>query len=373
MTNNTQTPTIKGVRKVVYQLKRQIPDDCHGYLRFYEDAIIHGQCAADVMINLKENGFIPDIIIGHSWGGSLFVKEIFPNTPYIAYIEWYYNYENSDYDFANKNININDKAKLICKNSHILLDLVRSDTIITPTKWQKQQIPKIFESKINVIHEGIDTDLCKPDTNAEFKVPNSDLILTRKDKVLTYATRGMEEYRGFPEFMKAASILMKKIPDLHVVVSGEDRVCYGRHILNSTFKTEMLKKYDYDLNRLHFVGRLPYLDYIKLLQVSTAHVYLTYPFVLSWSCLEAMAIGCVIIASDTAPVKEVMNDKNGILIDFYDTETLVNKVQEVISNKDKFIELSENARKTIIENFELRKCIQKQLDLFNSVLNNKKN
>ena len=134
------------------------------------------------MINLKENGFVPDIIIGHSWGGSLFVIEVFPSSPYIAYVEWYYNYENSDFDFANKDININDKAKLICKNSHILLDIVRSDAIITPTQWQKQQIPEIFADKVNVIHEGIDTNLCRPNPKAEFKVPDSVHKILKDDR-----------------------------------------------------------------------------------------------------------------------------------------------------------------------------------------------
>ena len=368
LTNNTQTPPQDGLKKVVYGLKRKVPDDCHGYLRFYEEAIIHGQAAADMMIRLQNSGFKPDVIVGHSWVASMFAKEVFPDTPYIAYIEWYYNYKNSDFDFANKNLDINDKAKLICKNSHILQDLVRCDMGLCPTNWQKQQIPEIFRKKIKVIHEGINTDVCKPDKNAEFKVPDSDIVLTRKDKVLTYATRGMEEYRGFPEFMKAASILMKKIPDLHVVVSGEDRVCYGRRIANSTFKKEMLKRYNYDMKRLHFTGPLPYLEYIKLLQVSSAHIYLTYPFVLSWSMMEAMATGCVIIASDTEPVREVMNQDNGILIDFYDTQALVDKAIDVISNKEKYEKISQNARKTIVYKYKLTSMISKQLNLINSVI-----
>ncbi len=319
------------------------------------------------MITLKNNGFVPDVIIGHSWGSSLFAKEVFPNAKYIAYIEWYYNYENSDFDFLDKNLNIDDKAKLICKNSHILLDLTRCDIGIAPTQWQKQQIPEIFRNKIKVIHEGIDTEICKPNENVVFNIPDSDLKLTRKDKVLTYATRGMEEYRGFPEFMHAASILMKKIPDLHVVVGGEDRVCYGRRIANSTFKTEMLKKYDYDMKRLHFVGLLPYNEHVKLLQVSSAHVYLTYPFVLSWSLLEAMSAGCHIIASDTAPVREMINEDSGILVGFNDIDAIVQKVLDVINHGDKYKELSKNARRFVQDNFEQSNMIEEQLRLIKTI------
>lgn len=372
ITNNNSTPSYDGINKIIYGLKRKVPDDCHSYLKFYEDVIIHGQGAADVMVGMKMKGFKPDIIIGHSWGSSMFVKEIFPDVPYIAYIEWYYNYKNSDFDFLDKDVNIDDKARLICKNSHILLDLVRCDAALTPTRWQMRQIPEIFRKKVNVIHEGINVNICKPDDDAEFKVPDTNIVLTKKDKVLTYATRGMEEYRGFPEFMQVASILMKKIPDLHVVVSGEDRVCYGRRILNSTFKTEMLKMYDYDMNRIHFTGPLPYIDYIKLLQISRAHIYLTYPFVLSWSMLEAMAIGCVIIASDTEPVKEFLNNSNGILTGFNDISSIVEKTQDVLLNRNKYNMISENARKTIIEKINLDKMLKKQVNLINLFLNKNK-
>lgn len=322
-----------------------------------------------MLLGVKEQGFKPDIIVGHSWGGSLFVKEVFPDVPYLAYIEWYYNYENSDVDFINKNIDINQKVELVCKNSHILQDLVRCDYALSPTNWQKQQVPDIFKDKIKVIHEGIDTNYCKPNEDAIFKVPNSDITLTRKDKILTYATRGMEQYRGFPEFMQAASVLMKEIPDLKVVVAGEDRVCYGARLLNTTFKTEMLKKYEYDKDRLFFVGALPYKDYVNLLQVSTAHIYLTYPFVLSWSLMEAMSIGCVIVASNTPPVKELIQDSyNGMLVDFSDTDKLIENAKNVILNRDKYKNISQNARQTIIENYEIKNMISKQLEYINSCI-----
>ncbi len=299
----------------------------------------------------------------------MFVKEVFPETPYISYVEWYYNYENSDVDFIDKDIDINKKADLVCKNSHILQDLVKSDYVLTPTNWQKQQIPEIFENKIKVIHEGINTEYFKPDKNVQFKIPNTNITLTRKDKVLTYATRGMEEYRGFPQFMTAASILMQQMPDLHVVIAGEDRVCYGRKLHNSTFKTEMLKMFKYDMSRLHFVGALPYKDYLKLLQISSAHIYLTYPFVLSWSMLEAMATGCVIVASDTPPVTEYMQDNyNGLLVDFNDIGAIIKKVTEVINNREKYTEISENARKTIIEKCDLKDMLKKQIDLINTCI-----
>jgi len=362
VTNNTAMKSFGGIKKLVYNLKRKVPADCHRYLRFYEESIIHGQAAAEVLINLQQQGFIPDIIIGHSWGSSLFVKEVFPDVPYIAYIEWYYNPVNSDVDFLGKVLDVDEKASLKVKNSHILEDLVSCDYGISPTKWQKSQIPAEFQNKIKVLHEGIDTDFCKPDKNIEFKLPNTDIILKKSDEVLTYATRGMEEYRGFPEFMKVASILMKQRPNLRVVIGGEDRVCYGKHLKNDSFKAKMLRELEFDESRLHFTGPLPYNEYVKLLQVSTAHVYLTYPFVLSWSLLEAMSSGCCIVASDTSPVKEVMKDRvNGLLVDFFDVDEIVLKVNEILDNRDKYSMLSENARKTIVENYDLKTLLSQQI------------
>ncbi len=372
VTNNLETKTFGGIKKYTYKLKRKVPNNCHRYLRFYEESIIHGQSAAEVLISLQKQGFKPDVIFGHSWGASLFAKEIFPDVPYVAHIEWYYNPVNSDVDFGGKVLDIDAKASLKIKNSHILQDLVSCDWGISPTQWQKSQIPKIFRDKIKVIHEGIDTDFCRPNKNVKFKIPDTDIVLTKKDEVLTYATRGMEEYRGFPEFMKAASILMKQRPNLRVLIGGEDRICYGAHLKNDTYKQKMLRELEFDESRLHFVGSLPYNEYVKLLQVSSCHVYLTYPFVLSWSFLEAMSVGCPIVASDTPPVIEVMQNKfSGLLVDFFDIDGIVNRVNELIDNPKKYELLGENAREFVVKNYDLKMLLPKQIEFLKSIAKNR--
>lgn len=365
LTNNTATKTTAKINKIIYKLKRDVPKDCHKYLRFYEDAIIHGQSAAEILIQMKNQGYKPDIIYGHTWGTTLFVKDIFPNVQLICYFEWFYNAEGADVGFDGKPVDIDTRAKLRCKNSHLLLDLVNCDYGISPTEWQKSQFPKEFQHKIRVIHEGIDTEICSPDENAEFKFKGK--VFTRKDEVLTYATRGMEEYRGFPEFMKAVEKLQKARPDLQVIIGGEDRVCYGRRLINDTFKQKMLRELDLDLTRIHFVGNLSYPEYIKLLQVSRCHVYLTYPFVLSWSLLEAMSVGCCVVASDTAPVKEVIQDSfNGILTDFYNIDLLAQKINSALEEPEKYSNIRISARETIIEKYELQKLLKEQIDFLNS-------
>lgn len=365
ITNNNTTRTTARIRKIVYKLKRKDPKDCHRYLRFYEDAIIHGQAVAEVLIQMKTQGYKPDIIYGHTWGCTLFVKDIFPDVPLVCYFEWFYNPEGADVGFNEEYVGVDTRAKLQCKNSHLLLDLLNCDFGISPTEWQKSQFPKEFQNKIKVLHEGIDTNICCPKDNTIFEFKGKRF--TKEDEILTYATRGMEEYRGFPEFMKTVEQLQKIRPNMQVIIGGEDRVCYGCHLKNDTFKQKMLRELDLDLSRIHFVGNLPYAEYIKLLQVSRCHVYLTYPFVLSWSLLEAMATGCCIVASDTAPVKEVIQDSfNGILTDFYDIDLLTQKINSVLEEPEKYSNIRISARETIKEKYELQKLLKEQIDFFNS-------
>lgn len=359
---------IQGITKVIYEVAREVKPETHNYMRFYEESILHGQGALREALKLRAQGFMPDVIIGHSWGQSMFIKDVYPEVPYIAHIEWFYNAENSDVDFISEP-DIDAKARTRVKNSHILVDLYSCDKVITPTKWQLAQIPKDYHNKASVIHEGVDTEFFKPDENVAFKLP--EITLTRENEVITYATRGMEPYRGFPQFMEAAAIIQKRRPNCHIVIAGEDRVCYGPKLPEGkTFKGVMLEKLDFDLSRIHFTGSLPYSEYVKLLQVSSVNIYLTYPFVLSWSMLETMSCGGLVLASGTPPVKEVIEDNfNGILFDFFKPQEIVDKVDEILENREKFDYLRINARKTIVENYDLRKMLQKQIDLINEVLN----
>lgn len=360
---------IEGVKKYTYKLKRTVPKNCHRYLQSYEESVIHGQSAAEVAIALRENGFIPDVIYAHAWGNSMFFKDVFPNTPLINYCEWFYKPDSPDIIFDNKKMSDDLKARNRCKSAQLALDMLACNKGICPTHWQKEQFPKEFLPKIEVLHDGIDTDYFKPNSDTVFRVPNSDVILTTDDEVLTYATRGMEPYRGFPQFMEAAAELIKHRPNLHVVVGGEDRVCYGEKPLNGTYKELMLKKLDLDLSRVHFTGGLPYEEYKKILQISSAHVYLTYPFVLSWSLLEAMSCGCCIVASDTSPVKEVVQDGyNGILTDFFDKTELVEKINFVLDNPNDVATLRKNARETVVKSYDLKKLLPKHIELIKNII-----
>lgn len=360
---------MNNIAKIQYKLKREVPNNCHSYLRFYEECVNHGQAVAEVAIKLKEQGFKPDVIFGHTWGQTMFMKDIFPDVPLLCYFEWFYNSKGGDIGFDGKLPNIDDCARLRAKNAHLLIDLYSCDAGLCPTKFQLKQFPKEFHHKIKVMHDGIDVDFCKPNENVQFEIKDKNITLTRNDEIITYATRGMEAYRGFPEFMQAVEILLKKRPNLQVIIGGEDRVCYGAQLANTTYKKMMLEKLDLDLNRIHFVGSLPFNEYVKLLQVSSAHVYLTYPFVASWSLLDSMSCACPVVASNTEPVKEFIEDgKNGLLFDFYDINAQIEKIEYALDNKEKMLPLREAARQTIIENYNLRDLLPKHIEYIKSLV-----
>lgn len=359
---------IKGVKKYIYNLKRKVPENCHRYLKSYEESVNHGLSAAEIAISLKNNGFIPDVIYAHPWGNSLFFKDIYPNVPIINFCEWYYNSIGANIGFNNKTVTYDTKAMTRCKNAQLLIDLVTCDIGIAPTHWQKQQYPKEFQNKIQVIHDGIDTDYFMPDSDAILKLPQSNIKLTSNDEVVTYATRGMEPYRGFPEFMRMAEKLLQKRPNTQIVIAGEDRVCYGVPPKEGSYKKMMLNELNLDLSRVHFTGALPYGEYKKLLQISSAHIYLTYPFVLSWSMLEAMSTGCCVIASKTPPVEEIItNNFNGYLVDFYNIPEIIKKVEYALDNKTEIKNIKNNARKTILNNYDLKKLLPKHINLIKQI------
>lgn len=352
---NSETYEIDGIEKIIYKPESTGIEEASPYIKGYTAAVNHAQAAAKEAQKLKEKGFEPDIIYGHSgWGVTLFMKDLFPKVPLICYFEWFANAEGADTGFGGVEIDETQRAGVRCSNSQILIDLYSCDAGISPTQWQKSQFPKEYQNKIQVIHDGIDTEFFKPETNAEF------LGFHAEDEVITYGTRGMELYRGFPQFMQAVEILLKKRPNLHVIIAGEDKVFYRGRLEKGTYKELMLEKLDLDLERIHFVGALPYVDYLKMLQISSSHIYLTVPYVLSWSILEAMSCGCCVVASNTAPVLEVVKDNyNGILTDFFDINQIVEKIEFALDNKDKIKEIRNNARKTVVEKYNLEKILTK--------------
>jgi glycosyltransferase involved in cell wall biosynthesis len=363
---NRREGSLPGVVKAIYSSSREVRPETHHYVRPLEKAVLQGQGVYRLAEELKQKGFIPDIVYGHSgWGPTLFIKDAFPKSTLLCYFEWFYQAHGSDADFDPVDpLTPDDEARIRIKNAPILIDLYSCDRGLSPTDWQRHQFPGEYQSKITVSHDGIDTGYFKPQPGAKLILPRIKLDLSGVEEIITYVARGMEPYRGFPQFIETVALLQQKRPNCHVVIVGEDRVAYGKQLPdNQTYKQLMLEKVPLDMTRVHFTGLLPYGEYLQVLQASSVHIYLTRPFVLSWSMLEALSTGCLIVASNTAPVTEVIEDGvNGLLVDFFSPQEICNRVEEVLNNPGEMSSIREKARETILQNYDLAQLLPKHLE-----------
>lgn len=323
-------PGLPGFNKLLrYKLARKPHATQHPYLRQMEAATLHGQAAVRAMLHLKQKGFTPDVIVAHpGWGETLYAKDVYPDAKLVHLCEWYYQAEGADLGFDLEfPLTFDDRARIRTWNALHTLNLVNCDVGVAPTHWQKSRHPEIFHNKIIVQHEGIDTESLGPDPNATITTP-SGITLKAGDPVITYVARNLEPYRGFHVFMRALELIQQKHKTCHAIIVGGDGVSYGKRPKDApNWREQMLREVKLDATRTHFMGKVPYSTYVKALQVSAAHIYLTYPFVLSWSLLEAMALQCVIVANDTPPVGEFIADRTcGTLVSCLDAGSVASSV-----------------------------------------------
>ncbi|MGQ9368578.1 glycosyltransferase family 4 protein [Azospirillum sp. ST 5-10] len=364
-------PDMAGVQKSTYKPSREPHPSTHHYLRLLEGHVLYGQGVVRAALSLQQRGFRPDVICAHTgWGEAMFIKDVFPDSPLLAYCEFYYRARGADIGFDPESAPDVDKmARTRCRNAHMLIGMEAMDWGVTPTRWQWSLHPEPFRERISVIHEGVDTELCRPDETATLPLPDGT-VLTRRDEVITYVARNLEPYRGFPTFMRALEEVCRRRPNARVVVVGGDEVSYGSAPADAAnWREKMLAEVRIDPTRVHFLGKVPYDRFLRVLQVSRAHVYLTFPFVLSWSMLEAMAAGCLIVGSDTAPVAEVIEDgRNGLLVDFWDPRAVADRLDAVLDHPDHMAGLRAAARRTVQERYDLRSvCIPAQMKLIEDV------
>ncbi len=355
---------IPGVRKVIYGVERTPPDRKNGLLANFGDAAMRGEAALRAALRLRAEGFVPDVIYGHSgWGSTMFLRDVFPEAAFVGYFEWYYGSDSADMCFSGQPLTLETRTNVRMNNLPILADLAACDRGVCPTRWQLEQFPPEFRSKIAVIHDGLDTDYFSPDPAARMVLPGLDL--SGATEIVTYATRGMEPYRGFPQFLEAAVEVVRRRPGCHVVIGGGDRSCYGSPPApGKTWKEVLVERLRPDPERIHFVGALPYGQYRTLLRASSAHVYLTRPFVLSWSFLEALSCGALVVASNTEPVREVASDgHNALLVDFHSPRAIAERIIEALRNRAHLNRVREQARQSILEGYDLRKLLPLQVEI----------
>jgi glycosyltransferase involved in cell wall biosynthesis len=365
-----QDATIPGVKKIIYKPQRVVTRGIHHYLGDTETGILNAQEVARIALDLKASGFVPDVMLGHNgWGEIWYLKDVFPNTPLLGYFEFFYRSQGADVCFdPNEQLTPDTSPRLRTKNVGNLLGLEAADWGQCPTQWQRSLYPLRYQSILSVAHEGIDTQAVAPNHAAHFTIPGTDFTLKYGDEVVTYVARNLEPHRGFPSFMRSLPNILQSRPKAHVLIVGGEETSYGPRLpAGETFRQRMLDELgnNIDLKRVHFLSKVPYSTFIKILQISRAHVYLTYPFVLSWSMLEAMSAGCLVVGSRTPPVEEVIQDGiNGILVDFFSPNDIAQRVVEALEDVHRHDEIRHNARRTIVDRYDLRTiCLPAQLSL----------
>jgi glycosyltransferase involved in cell wall biosynthesis len=371
---------MRGVTKIPYEPQPRAENlNCHPYTVDFDNAVRNGLAVAEICRNLRDRGIQPDLIAGHQgWGETMFIKDVFPDGPLLSYFEFFYHHADVDVGFDPEYPGVGvDPFRLRTRNAVNWLSFDAADWGNTPTRWQRSTYPPEMRPRISVLHEGVDTGLLKPNPNAWLRLGREPVILTRKDEVITYVARNLEPYRGFHTFMRAVPEIHRRRPSAHVLVVGGDGVSYGAPAPGGIGYRELLMREvgnDIDPARLHFLGQIPYEAYVNVLQLSSAHIYLTYPFVLSWSFIEAMAVGCAMVGSATPPVLEVLQDGvNGLAFDFFLPHDIADRVDMILDHPDRMQAMGDAARKTAVTNFDFESCLlPKWLALFEDLRNTRR-
>lgn len=358
---------VPGAHTVVYPVPSGPASTGVRNLATTETALRNAEAVLETVLKLKRGGFRPDVMVGHNaWGETLFLKDVWPDVPLLSYFEFYYQARGADCGFDPEfPSDFGDFPRCRTLNTVNLLGLEAADWGHSPTVWQWSRFPERHRQRISVFHEGVDTRTVRPNPRIGLQLPNGHSV-GAGDEVITYVSRSLEPYRGFHVFMRALPEILRRRPRAQVIVVGGDDTSYGPKLGGGkTFREALLEEAGdrLDRSRVHFMGRVPRTHFTAILQASAVHVYLTYPFVLSWSMLEAMSAGCLVLGSATTPVQEVIHDgENGLLVDFFDTRRIADRIDEVLDHPDRMAELRRRARQTILERYDIETICVPQME-----------
>lgn len=377
-----EAPQCEGVHLLKYGVSRVTTPKIHPWVMDFESKVIRGEACFQAALALDVAGFYPDVIVAHpGWGESLFLKDLWPRAKLGIYCEFFYQSVGADLGFDPEFApsEVTDASRLRLKNVNNLLHFDVADAGVSPTRWQASTFPPAFRSKIRVVHDGIDTTALQPNPAVRLTLKANSgaaTTLTRESEVVTFVNRNLEPYRGYHIFMRALPDLLKRRPNARVLIVGGDDVSYGARPENGRKWKDILaaevrpRISDADWSRVHFLGAVPYEQFVALMQVSTVHVYLTYPFVLSWSLLEAMSVGCAIVASNTPPVAEAIeHDVTGRLVNFFDRGELADQVVKLLEDPAIRSRLGTAAREFARTHYDLRTvCLPQQIAWVESLM-----
>jgi glycosyltransferase involved in cell wall biosynthesis len=368
---NISLPNVTHIR---YPEPQGAGENTHRYLHPMEASIRRAQQVARTLVDLRSKGFRPDIICCHpAWGEGMFLPDIFPQAKLLHYCEYHFTTSGGDIGFdPQQTVGLDYAARTRLMNMPQAPALEAMDWGVSPTHFQRNRFPEIFRRRISVVHEGVNSALASPGGAHHLKLRNGRVI-KRGDEILTYVSRNLEPYRGFDVFMRALPEILARRPQAQVVLVGGEARGYGPKPADGrSWKTHLLEELGdkLDLTRLHFTGRIPHDALLTLFRISRAHTYLTYPYVLSWSMIEAMGCEALVIGSATAPVQEVIeHGVNGLLVPFFDTAALAETVVDALAHPDRYAPIRKAARQTLLERYDLNTiCLPQQINLFDAVL-----
>lgn len=366
---------LDGVRTVTYGVADFGKHSEFGLIRPVEEIFRTGFAAAQAAEALRDEGFTPDIILGHvGWGEMTFLREVYPDVPQIGFFEYFYRTSGGLVGF-DPEAPVGEYAGYFAhmRNMVSFSNIQTVDKGLSPMRWQRDRFPESFHDKIYVCHDGIRTDLLTPDPDTEIRLGRLERPLSRADEIVTYVARNMEKARGFHMMMRALPEILAARPEARVIMVGGNESSYSAAVdtpggLRAEMEAELGGRVDW--SRVHFVGRVPYEDFCRLIRISRCHVYLTMPFVLSWSLLESMSMQATVVASDVAPVREaITHGQTGLLVDFFDPGALARQVVDVLSNPEAHAHLGPAARAHVVENYDfLTRCLPEHLRQINALV-----
>jgi len=378
----SQTPggKVAGINKIEYKIFGGATSKNHFCSRTFENTVWH--CDGVYRAMKARPDIKPDLIVGHSgFGSTLFLRELYPTTPIINFFEYFYlpHDVDSDMDFRKDLGWPTSELKYLrsrCRNAMILLDLENCQTAYTPTEFQKSRFPDCLRDKLECIFDGVDrsvyhgyNETLRPPLEQRGPRKICGVDVPANTRVVTYVSRGFESMRGFDMFLKTAKRIYEQYPDVVFIIVGTDKIAYGgdeEHIgPHKTFKEWALAQDKYDMSRLKFVGRISPLDLGKLMATTDLHIYLTVPFVLSWSMMDALSCGAVVLGSATAPVKEMIRDgENGLIADFFDADALAAKAIEALKDLAGARAMGRAAERMIVEKYSLEAVLPRMMELY---------
>jgi len=334
-----------------------------------------GMDVALAAAQLKRSGYEPDIIFSHiGWGEGLFLKEVWPKAKKIVYAEFFYAPYGRDTNFEPEfqKDSLGTSVWVRARTASMALDMSDADYALAPTQWQASTFPGEHQARLKVIHDGVRTELLTPDPDATLEIPEKNLTLRSGDEILTFVSRNLEPYRGYHILMRSLPKILKARPNAQVVIVGGDAFSYGTRPPGAQSWKEMFLnevKDQIDQSRVHFLGYVDYNRFTSVIRTSRVHAYLTYPFVLSWSMLEAMSAGALVIGSRTPPVQEaITHGRNGLLVDFFDVAGWSEAIVDALARPEHYMGIRAAARETAIQRYDLNSvCLPQMISFLESV------